>query len=172
MTTSVANSVVSLLKPSVILSDITPQNSDDDYKVIEQQLNQYGLMLSLSSVGGVGNCFFYSLARGIMDSPNTWHSILLKKGISDYNTTIFPSKLRSMFVQEISGEKFQHYCSFTTMHGHEYQMEASKFLVEGHYDSSIGNLMPLAMSNALQGCILIIRPKEHHHQLQSPPLLL
>ena len=57
--------------------------------------------------------------------------------------------------------KLEHYRSFTTLQEQEYQVEASRFLTEGYYDSSVGNVMPLAMSNTLQACFVIIRPKEY-----------
>lgn len=148
--------------PSQMITNFPLENMGINYEDINNQLSQYGLVLSLTSEeGGIGNCFFVSLSKGIFQSPSTWRSILVQKGISDYNSTTLPHKLRLLFVKEITGEKLQHYRCFTTLLEENYQQEASKFLEDGYYDSSVGNLMPLAMSNALQACFVIIRAEEH-----------
>ncbi len=135
-----------------------PPSINAEYDEIQKQLNVYGLFLHLSFEGGLGNCFFYSLAKGILESTSTWLAILTTKGISDENISSLPHKLRLLFVQEVSGVKVDHYRSFTTLLEPEYVLETSKFYEDGHYDSCVGNLMALAMANALQASFVIIRP--------------
>lgn len=131
---------------------------DDIHQEVKKQLSVYGLRLHPSSEGGVGNCFFYSLAKGLLESPSTWHSTLTNKGISNENISSMPHKLRLLFVQELSGVLHEHYRSFTTLMVSEYHTETSKFAQDGHYDSCIGNLMPLCMANVLHASFVIIRP--------------
>ena len=61
-------------------------------------------------------------------------------------------------MQELSGEKQEHYRSFSTLLESEYVTKTSKFLEDGHYDSCVGNLMPLAMANVLHANFVILRP--------------
>jgi hypothetical protein len=41
-----------------------------------------------------------------------------------------------------------------------YETEASKFLIDGHFASALGDFMPLAMANALKCCIVLFRSNE------------
>ena len=84
--------------------------------------------------------------------------MLTNKGISNENISTLPHKLRLLFVEEVSDEKGEHYRSFTTLLESEYQLETTKFAEDGHYDSCVGNLMPLSMANVLHASFVIIRP--------------
>ena len=101
---------------------------------------------------------FYSLAKGLLDSPSTWIPILTNNGLSNESMSTLPHKLRILFVHEVSGEKHERYRSFTTLLESEYRTETSKFLSDGYYDSCVGNLMPLSMANILHASFVIIRP--------------
>ena len=68
-------------------------------------------------------------------------------------------------MHEINGEKHNHYRSFSTLQPNEYQQESYKFLESGCFDSTIGNLMPLAMCNVISANFAIFRS----HQ---PPLYI
>lgn len=144
--------------PSIIDTIRDVQDSDENYKDIQKQLNQYGLKLQVSTDGGIGNSFFL-LAKGIFQHLSTWSTALTNLGIIEYSNANLPMKLRQVFVNEHSSERSHHYRCFTTLQ-EDFASETSKFLLEGYYDSVIGNLMPLAMSNALHACFVIIRPKE------------
>ena len=116
---------ISLFKPfQPGLSDVgsvSTTTGDNVYEEIKEQLSVYGLHLHLSCEGGVGNCHFYSLAKGLLDSPSTWIPILTNNGQCNESISTLPHKLRLLFVQELSGEKHEHYRSFTTLLESEYR---------------------------------------------------
>ena len=162
--TSVASVLLSCIGELKAFCPTIQSSIDDDYTSnkdsIQQQLCQYGLCLKSSQDGGVGNCFFYSLANGLLEDLPMWHTILVQKGLVERSLLNLSQELRSLFVKELCGEKREHYRCFTTLQQDEYQEETSKFLVSGYFDSSIGNLMPLAMSNALFVNFVILRPSQ------------
>ena len=101
--------------------------------------------------------FFQSVATNILANPDTWEQSLRRIGIVVYTSDNLPTQLRQVFVNEIIGERQQHYESFITDFIVNYETEARKFLKNGYFDSQLGNLMPLAVSNALQAYLLIFR---------------
>ena len=101
--------------------------------------------------------FFQSVAINILANPGTWEQSLKRIGILAYTSDNLPTQLRQVFVTEIIGEKWQHYESFITDSIVNYEAEARKFLKNGYFDSQLRNLMPLAISNALQAYLLIFR---------------
>ena len=50
-----------------------------------------------------------------------------------------------------------------------YESEAQKFLKSGHYDSELGNCVPLAMSNILQIPLVIFTSMENYPITQVIP---
>ena len=61
-----------------------------------------------------------------------------------------------MVVTEWLGSyRLEHEIFFTNLDT-EYENEASDFLKDGHYNSNLGNTMPLAMSNALGVSLVIL----------------
>lgn len=66
-------------------------------------------------------------------------------------------KLRQVFVQEITGERRDIYEDFIEKGdlAFDYVAEANKFLEDGFFASSHGDLMPLAMATHLQASIII-----------------
>ena len=71
-------------------------------------------------------------------------------------SNVLQENLRQVFVSEITGERKQHYKDFLT-DVDNYAQEARKFLDDGYYDSELGNLMPLAMAEALESNIIVFR---------------
>ena len=141
-------------------SSVSPTSENDVYEEIKKQVSVYGLHLHLSCKGGVGNCFFYSLAKVLLDLLSTWIPILTNNGLSNESISTLPHKLRMLFIHEVSGEKHEHYRSFTTLLESEYRTETSKFISDGYYDSCVGNLMPLSMANILHAGFVIIKPRD------------
>ena len=89
----------------------------------------------------------------------------------DAPLTILASKLRELTVQEWLGQHRHKYECFTSTES-SFEVEATKFLQNGHYDSELGNTMPLAMANALKvtfvvftslssSPIFFVTPREH-----------
>ena len=66
------------------------------------------------------------------------------------------ARLRELVVTEWLGPYRLEYENFLTNLDTEYENEASDFLKDGHYDSNLGNTMPLAMSNALGVSLVIL----------------
>ena len=54
----------------------------DVHEEILKQLSAFGLIIYPSSEGGIENCFFYSLAKGLLESPSTWQPMLTNKDLS------------------------------------------------------------------------------------------
>ena len=175
-------STIQFFKPLHFLS-VSSEDSPvpDVHEEIQKQLSVFGLIIYPSSEGGIGNCFFYSSAKGLLESPakgllespSKWQPIPTKKDLSLTGETILslPHKLRLLFVQEISGAKQEHYCSFSTLLQSEYVTETSKFLEDRYYDSCVGNPMPLAMENVLHANFVIFRPCEQHLYVSPEDLI-
>ena len=183
-------STIQFFKPLHFLS-VSSEDSPvpDVHEEIQKQPSVFGLIIYPSSEGGIGNCFFYSSSRGLLESPakgllespakgllespSKWQPIPTKKDLSLTEETILslPHKLRLLFVQEISGAKQEHYRSFSTLLQSEYVTETSKFLEDGYYDSCVGNLMPLAMENVLHANFVIFRPCEQHLYVSPEDLI-
>lgn len=75
----------------------------------------------------------------------------------DVNETVsvLSSKLREVIVQEWLGPNRCEYVCFLTNED-IYEHDALLFLQDGHYDSELGNTMPLAMANALGVSLVIL----------------
>lgn len=78
--------------------------------------------------------------------------------------------LRQLIVQEFSGPNRHLYEPFMiTSTTDSYDTEAQKFLRPGHYDSELGNCVPLAMSNILQIPLVIFTSMENYPITQVIP---
>ena len=104
--------------------------------------------------------FFNSVVKGILQS-NNWHAVLSSIGITDYNVATISNKLRNIFVHEITNEKLHYYQSFTTLENEEFLQEAFTFVNDGYFNSCLGDLVPLAISNALKASFVIFRPSKY-----------
>ena len=75
-----------------------------------------------------------------------------------------------MIVQEFTGPNRHLYEPFMiTSTTDSYDTEAQKFLQPGHYDSELGNCVPLAMSNILQIPLVIFTSMENYPITQVIP---
>ncbi len=89
-------------------------------------------------------------------NKDRWNNCLSRLGVvGDTDIGTLCMKLRLVFVDEILGEHRQTYECFVANDVH-YLEEASKFLHDGFFASSLGDLMPLAMATRLQSSLLII----------------
>ena len=78
--------------------------------------------------------------------------------------------LRQLIVQEFTGPNRHLYEPFMiTSTTDSYDTEAQKFLQPGHYDSELGNCVPLAMSNILQIPLVIFTSMENYPITQVIP---
>jgi hypothetical protein len=143
-------------------------NSNEDVDTdIQSRLSEYGLVFS--PVMRDGNCFFHSISMNIISDLDRWNSWLTKIGIVDkLDIGSLLMRLRQAFVQEILGERHASYESFLTR-DLDYCTEASKFLQDGFYASSIGDLMPLAIATVLQASIVIITTSPNSHPIYVTP---
>lgn len=136
---------------------------------VQSRLSEYGLVLS--PVVRDGNCFFHSVSMNILSDLDQWNRSLTKIGVIDkLNIGLLSMKLRQAFVQEILGERRESYESFLTREL-DYSTEANKFLQDGFYASSIGDLMPLAMATVLQASVVIITTSSTSHPIYVTPLV-
>ena len=127
----------------------------NEYKL--ESLKNYGL--SVCPVDGNGNCFFQSVATNICSNPNSWSHL----SILDKDKSALAFKLRNLFVQEILGSHRAMYEHFVQSVD-DYVREAEKFLLDGFYNSSLGDLMPVAIATAIQATIVIFTT----HQDSNP----
>lgn len=78
--------------------------------------------------------------------------------------------LRQLIVQEFTGPNRHLYEPFMiTNTTDSYDTEAQKFLRPGHYDSELGNCVPMAMSNILQIPLVIFTSMENYPITQIIP---
>ena len=104
-----------------------------------------------------GNCFFTSVMLNLIHS----HKNIIENtlGFQDLNHSVhdYIHKLRCMLVNELLGSNKEQY---NVLGEESYESEAEKFLNDGHFASSLGDAMPLAIANALNCCIVIFRSTE------------
>ena len=119
-----------------------------------ERLSNCGLVLSSSEKDG--NCFFTSVAKNVCNHPEIWESKLRQVGIEHVEMShALVTKLRQIFVSELTGEREHQYRDFVTCMN--YKEEAETFLMDGFYNSEVGNLMPLAMAESLEANIVLFR---------------
>jgi hypothetical protein len=102
-----------------------------------------------------GNCFFFSVALSLLQNTNN-HPILNKLGVDINDSVVHLSlKLREVIVQEWLGPNRSEYESFLTSES-TYEDDAKQFLQLHHYNTDLGNTMPLAMANAIGVSFIIL----------------
>ena len=145
----------------------TMKDNDEIDTEMDTRLSEYGLVHT--PVAKDGNCFFHSVALNITSNLDSWLTCLTRIGIdSTLDSKILSMKLRQAFVREILGERHELYKSFL-IRDLDYRIEANKFLQDGFYASSVGDLMPLAMATILQTSILIIPTTSNNHPFYVTP---
>ena len=126
---------------------------------------------------GDGDCFLHCisitlssfLTRNQENSNLTTYlkSIGIKTEMSNEDKI---NVLRQLIVQEFTGPNRHLYEPFMiTSTTDSYDTEAQKFLRPGHYDSELGNCVPLAMSNILQIPLVIFTSMENYPITQVIP---
>jgi hypothetical protein len=125
--------------------------SDCDINILKDKLSTYGLTLVLAPPDG--DCFFSAVAMNLLSDLTAWKHSFNLVGIEHHEgltVEAVTGKLPQVFVQEILGERRPEYEAFVSHTNLDYEKEASKFQERGYFDSELGNLMPLALSTALQ----------------------
>ena len=116
---------------------------------------------------GDGNCFFHCISESvtsILKSQNcNLASHLQSLGLSQHvNNCDKISVLRQLIVEEFTGPNSHVYKPFLVTSTNAYDEEARKFKNPGHFDSELGNCVPLAMSNILQIPLVIFTSMENY----------
>ena len=102
-----------------------------------------------------GNCFFTSVAIGLVNGGEQLREVITSMGLSlNAPITVLASRLHEVIIQEWLGENRYEYECFTSTES-SFEVEATKFLQNGYYDSELGNTMPLAMANALKVSLVV-----------------
>lgn len=135
---------------------------------LKTRLDRYGLILS--PIIADGNCFFRAVSANILANLSEWTHIISSIGISgnDITASSLSTKLREMFVSEVTGHNRTMYEGFllSVASDFDYIAEARKFLQNGFFASSFGDFMPSAMATILQSSIVILVTTT----LSDPPL--
>ena len=94
----------------------------------------------------------------MINNPSQWAQTLHMAGLTD-GTDVSTQKvsllLRQAYVKELLGERRHQYEAFVSDIDINYDLEAQKFMDPTFYDSVLGDIMPLALSTALQFSIII-----------------
>ena len=123
---------------------ITETVSDTPKNKATLEIESYGL--TIIPVSPDGNCFFAAVVTNIKYNPNLNFEAF---GKTESIVTIC-TKLRQVFVLEITGERRSVYENFIQLdERNTYLDEANKFLQNGYFASVLGDLMPLAMATIL-----------------------
>ena len=128
---------------------------------VQELANAFGF--KVLEIEGDGNCFFSAVAAQIQkllenhDVSTSLINYFHMLGIHcDASTKDMVRLLRRLIVQEWTGPFIEDYQPFFV--GVDVQEEARNFLENGHFSSSLGDSMPLAMANVLQIPITILAP--------------
>ena len=114
--------------------------------------------LQFTQVDGDGNCFFTAIALNMVSNPSQWAQTLHMAGWTDgadVSTQKISLLLRQAYVKELLGERRHQYEALVSDTDINYALEAQKFMDPTFYDSVLGDIMPLALSTALQFSIVI-----------------
>ena len=137
---------------------------------LEKKLSEYGFKVSPSSKDG--NCFFRAVSLGIMARNDKEILMKIVSGSEDLDLEALQMKLRLAFVNELIGEHRHVYEEFLSDNAN-YDTEANRFLQDGFYANSLGDLMPLAVATILQTVLVIIPADSPSSPLYvTPPLSL
>ena len=138
------------------------------------RLSEYGLTFSPTIPDG--NCFFQAVSMNIMSDLDKWKDRLATFDIFSNQTMDLETlsmMFRSVFVQEVTGDHRYMYESFVPQNGLEFDFvrEANTFLENGVYNTSIGDLMPLAIATALQASLVIITSNSQMPHMYVVPMV-
>jgi hypothetical protein len=151
------------------------QNSDDEFLFHEQQLNHnladYGIQRL--QVKGDGNCLFYALAEGLiyemkMD-PNRFALQLQTFGLSiNFRLIDFANRLRQICIEQWKLNE-QFYSQFVDTQNISFLKEVKKFSKTGVSDSTLGDIVPLTISNTFNIKILIFTSVSNLSRIDIKP---
>ena len=137
------------------------------------KLSEYGLTLHTAPRNG--NCFFTAIAINIMADLDNWSPHLHRLdvfGNMTMNVETLSVNLRQKFVEELIGERRHMYEDFIVQdESYDYIAEAKKFLQDGFYANSHGDLMPLAMATLLQASLIIITTHASSNPMYVTPMV-
>ena len=102
-------------------------------------------------------------------SPNVWNHLHVV-GKCTPKVSEMTAKLRQLFVDEILGDHRTMYEHFVQPID-DYTTESKKFLQDGFYNSSVGDLMPVAMATALLTNIVIFNASQDSHPIYVVPVV-
>lgn len=117
-----------------------------------RNLSNYGL--KYHPIDKDGNCFFKSFALNLLCNTENYSNILSQHGITTPHSELH-KQLRQVFVHEVLGERRPTYVTFLEAGTVDFEIEAKRFLEDGYFNSVVGDLMPLALANALHVNIII-----------------
>lgn len=126
---------------------------------------------------GDGDCFLHCISitlRSFLTRTQDNSNLITHLKSIGINTELSNEEkinvLRQLIVQEFTGPNRHLYEPFMiTSTTDSYDTEAQKFLQPGHYDSELGNCVPLAMSNILQIPLVIFTSMENYPITQVIP---
>ncbi len=135
--------------------------SGDEFLFHEQQLtrNLFDHNIQRLQVNGDGNCLFYALAEGLIyemkRDPNIFAIELQTFGLSLNSRFIdFANRLRQLCIDQWkTNEPF--YSQFVNTERISFLKEVKKFSKTGVSDSTLGDIVPLTISNTLNIKIII-----------------
>ena len=130
-----------------------PQDSDR----LEQFETPLGSAGNVVQIPRDGNCFFMAVASHVLQliSDSSTESNMVRNHLESIGITrgktisSLAQLLRRLVVEEWTGEFRSEYEGFLTNHA-PIEKQAQAFLTDGHYSTSLGDAMPLAMANVLQ----------------------
>lgn len=163
--------------------------AENDSDFHEQQLNQNlkNYNIHRVRVKGDGNCLFYALAEGLiyemkMD-PNVFCLKLEEFGLSlNISSREFADRLRKLCVDEWKSKE-QFYSQFVNTEQISFLKEVKKFSKSGVSDSTLGDIVPLTISNILNIEIVIftsvsnlsridVKPESRHDMSSLPQKII
>ena len=148
-------------------SDMDCDRKDHNVR-LQRTVASFGL--EIFPVDPDGDCAFTAVWRQIRmlttddDMVNDTADLtnhLVTLGLTLTDTTVPVKMLRSLFVDEICGEKVNYYHSFIQgMTKWEFIEEAKKFIYPGQFSGQVGDLIVMALSNLLKCPILVLTSME------------
>jgi len=150
-------------------------NSDDEFLFHEQQLNRNLAEYDIQrlQVKGDGNCLFYALAQGLiyeikMD-PNRFTFQLQTFGLStNLRLNDFANRLRQICIEQWKSNE-QFYSQFVDTQNISFLKEVKKFSKTGVSDSTLGDIVPLTISNTFNIKIIIFTSVSNLSRIDIKP---
>ena len=151
-------------------------NSTDEFLLHEQQLNRTlaDYQIQRLQVKGDGNCLFYALAEGLIyeirKDPHRFGLQLQKFDLSlNLYLIDFANRLRQICIEQWRlNEDF--YSQFVNTEKISFPKEVKKFSKTGVSDSTLGDIVPLTISNTFNIQILIFTSVNDLSRIDIKPI--